>query len=76
MSTRTAVVTGASSGIGEATARELAKQGYHVYVGARRFDRVRRLAEELGGTAVEKDITTQVWVGAFTDPKDTVEVLV
>ncbi|MGW6423313.1 SDR family NAD(P)-dependent oxidoreductase [Nocardia sp. NPDC055053] len=76
MSTRTAVVTGASSGIGEATARELAKQGYHVYVGARRFDRVRRLAEEIGGTAVELDVTAEESVRAFTDAIDRVDVLV
>ncbi|MFC9663227.1 SDR family NAD(P)-dependent oxidoreductase [Nocardia sp. NPDC127606] len=76
MSIRTAVVTGASSGIGEATARELAKQGYHVYVGARRFDRVRRLAEEIGGTAVELDVTSEESVRAFTDAIDHVDVLV
>ncbi|MGW5452019.1 SDR family NAD(P)-dependent oxidoreductase [Nocardia sp. NPDC003979] len=76
MSTRTAVVTGASSGIGEATARELAKQGYHVYVGARRFDRVQRLAEEIGGTALELDVTAEESVRAFTDAVDRVDVLV
>ncbi|MCA2205686.1 SDR family NAD(P)-dependent oxidoreductase [Nocardia rosealba] len=76
MSTRTAVVTGASSGIGEATARELAKQGYHVYVGARRFDRVQRLAEEIGGTALELDVTSEDSVRAFTDAVERVDVLV
>ncbi|MFD6454392.1 SDR family oxidoreductase, partial [Nocardia sp. NPDC060220] len=76
MSIRTAVVTGASSGIGEATARELAKQGYHVYVGARRFDRVQRLAEEIGGTAIELDVTSEESVRAFTDSIDHVDVLV
>ncbi|KAF0848972.1 SDR family oxidoreductase [Nocardia caishijiensis] len=76
MSTRTAVVTGASSGIGEATARELAKQGYHVYVGARRFDRVQRLAEDIGGTALELDVTSEDSVRAFTDAVERVDVLV
>ncbi|MEU4598848.1 SDR family NAD(P)-dependent oxidoreductase [Nocardia sp. NPDC023988] len=76
MSIRTAVVTGASSGIGEATARELAKQGYHVYVGARRFDRVQRLAEEIGGTALELDVTSEDSVRAFTDAVERVDVLV
>ncbi|NKX87826.1 SDR family NAD(P)-dependent oxidoreductase [Nocardia coubleae] len=76
MSTRTAVVTGASSGIGEATARELAKQGYHVYVGARRFDRVQRLAEEIGGTALELDVTSEDSVRGFTDAVERVDVLV
>ncbi|MSO94379.1 MAG: SDR family NAD(P)-dependent oxidoreductase [Thermoleophilia bacterium] len=46
---RVAVVTGASSGIGEATARELAGAGWHCVVVARREDRLRALAEEIGG---------------------------
>lgn len=76
MSTRTAVVTGASSGIGEATARELAKHGYHVYVGARRLDRVRQLAEEIGGTALELDVTSDDSVHAFTEAVEQANVLV
>ncbi|MEV4240388.1 MULTISPECIES: SDR family NAD(P)-dependent oxidoreductase [unclassified Nocardia] len=76
MSIRTAVVTGASSGIGEATARELAKQGYHVVVGARRLDRLRRLADEIGGTALELDVTSEDSVCAFTDAIENADVLV
>ncbi|MVU83603.1 SDR family NAD(P)-dependent oxidoreductase [Nocardia sp. ET3-3] len=76
MSTRTAVVTGASSGIGEATARELAKQGYHVYVGARRVDRLEKLAEEIGGTALQLDVTDEESVRAFTDAVERCDVLV
>ncbi|NKY89006.1 SDR family NAD(P)-dependent oxidoreductase [Nocardia veterana] len=76
MSTRHAVVTGASSGIGEATARELAKQGYHVYVGARRVDRLRALADEIGGTAIELDVTDEDSVRRFTDAVERVDVLV
>ncbi|MGW0358327.1 SDR family NAD(P)-dependent oxidoreductase [Nocardia nova] len=76
MSTRHAVVTGASSGIGEATARELAKQGYHVYVGARRMDRLQALADEIGGTAIELDVTDESSVRLFTDAIERADVLV
>ncbi|MFE9326149.1 SDR family NAD(P)-dependent oxidoreductase [Nocardia sp. NPDC052278] len=76
MSIRTAVVTGASSGIGEATARELAKQGYHVVVGARRLDRLRHLADEIGGTALELDVTSDDSVRAFTEAIENADVLV
>ncbi|WP_067653782.1 SDR family NAD(P)-dependent oxidoreductase [Nocardia harenae] len=76
MSSLNAVVTGASSGIGEATARQLAAQGYHVYVGARRLDRLRALAEEIGGTALELDVTSDESVAAFTAAIPAVSVLV
>src|SRR4051794_41825501 len=54
---RVAVVTGASSGIGEATARTLAGLGFHVVCAARREDRIKALAEEIGGTAIVADVT-------------------
>jgi NADP-dependent 3-hydroxy acid dehydrogenase YdfG len=76
MSTRTAVVTGAISGIGEATARELAKQGYHVVVGARRVDRLEKVAQEIGGTALALDVTDEESVRAFCAAVESVEVLV
>ena len=55
---RTAVVTGASSGIGAATARVLAGHGFRVVCAARRTDRVEALAEEIGGVAVSCDVTS------------------
>ncbi|MFD4292246.1 SDR family oxidoreductase [Rhodococcus sp. NPDC058505] len=71
-----AVVTGASSGIGEATARTLAAQGFHVVVGARRVDRLERLAEDIGGTALELDVTDDDSVDAFAAVVPRVDVLV
>ena len=67
METRTAVVTGASSGIGAATARHLAGAGFHVFCAARREDRVSALAEEIGGTAVRCDVTSPEDVQALAD---------
>jgi len=66
-SSRTAVVTGASSGIGAATARTLAGLGYHVVCAARRAERVEALAEEIGGTAVRCDVTSADDVAALAE---------
>ena len=77
MTTKTAVVTGASSGIGAATARRLAAEGFHVYCAARREDRVAALAEEIGGTAVRCDVTSADEVAALAEVVgDRLDVLV
>jgi NADP-dependent 3-hydroxy acid dehydrogenase YdfG len=73
-----AVVTGASSGIGAATARTLAAAGFSVVLGARRIDRVREVAESIGETAraAELDVTDTDTVAAFAAGLDRVDVLV
>ncbi|GFG72059.1 SDR family NAD(P)-dependent oxidoreductase [Mycolicibacter senuensis] len=73
---RVAVVTGASSGIGEATARTLAGQGFHVIAVARRADRITALADEIGGTAVVADVADAEAVAALAQRCEAVDVLV
>ncbi|WP_107705239.1 SDR family NAD(P)-dependent oxidoreductase [Nocardioides allogilvus] len=73
---KTAVVTGASSGIGAATARALAGEGFRVVCAARRTDRIEALAEEIGGAAIELDVTDADSVAALAARVDTVHVLV
>ncbi|MDR1118627.1 MAG: SDR family NAD(P)-dependent oxidoreductase [Bifidobacteriaceae bacterium] len=75
---RTAVVTGASSGIGEATARALAADGWRVVCGARRVERVAALADELGPPArgVFLDVTDQASVDALVGGLDACDLLV
>jgi NADP-dependent 3-hydroxy acid dehydrogenase YdfG len=76
MTTRTAVVTGASSGIGAACARALAGDGFHVVCAARRRDRIEALAEEIGGRAMVCDVTDPASVAELAASVQSVDVLV
>jgi clavulanate-9-aldehyde reducatase len=85
MSNRVAVVTGASSGIGEATAKALAREGYAVALAARREERIKELAEQIssaGGKAlaVPTDVgdqsSAEALIKAARDELGSVDVLV
>ena len=77
---RVAVVTGASSGIGEETARGLAREGFNLVLGARRQDRLAEVAQELGAHAVPLDVrdlaSIQTFVRTVEAKYPAVEILI
>jgi len=73
---KVAVVTGASSGIGAATAGALAADGFRVVLGARRLERVEEVAAQVGGEALALDVTDPDSVEDFVARVPRCDVLV
>jgi NADP-dependent 3-hydroxy acid dehydrogenase YdfG len=73
---RTALVTGASSGIGEATVRSLAAAGFDVVAAARRLERCEEVAREVGGRALQLDVADPESVARLAEALPDVSVVV
>jgi NADP-dependent 3-hydroxy acid dehydrogenase YdfG len=73
---RTALVTGASSGIGAATVRSLAAAGFEVVAAARRLDRCEEVAHEVGGRALRLDVTDPESISELAAALPDVSVLI
>jgi len=73
---RVAVVTGASSGIGAATARVLDGAGFELVLGARRMDRLSEVARSIHAKAIELDVRDANSVAAFASQVPRCDVLV
>lgn len=71
-----AVVTGASSGIGAATAVRLAEEGFELVLGARRLQKLKEVAGRSGGRALELDVTEARSVSEFAEAIEGVDLLV
>lgn len=71
-----AIVTGASSGIGEATVRRLRADGWDVLAGARRLERLEVLAADTGARVLPLDVTDPASVDAFCEGIDSLDLLV
>src|SRR4051794_18554389 len=73
---RTALVTGASSGIGAATVRSLAAAGFEVVGAARRLERMEEIAREVGGRAMRLDVTDPDSVAELAEALPEVSVVI
>lgn len=73
---RIAVITGASAGIGAATAVALSRAGFHTVIGARREEKLRQVAQIAGGQYRRLDVTDPASVAGFVAGLDRIDVLV
>jgi NADP-dependent 3-hydroxy acid dehydrogenase YdfG len=73
---RVALVTGASSGIGAATVRALAREGFETVAAARRLERCERLAAEVGGRALRLDVGDTGSVAKLPEQLPEIDVVV